>query len=141
MKTSKPSHTPLFFCIQLRWDVVVHFVVVGWIYFCLVFLSRYVPFLQTLQYIYATSIKHTIMTFFWSEYIYLCIELIQISQVISCEMVMIRALDNWWSYFPLFSGNSKIFIYCFLMVESLFKLSYHNGTIYFYRHGSQQRKY
>ena len=56
------------------------------------------------------NIANTILPFPPSWYIYLCIELIPISQVITYEMVMIRAPDNvlfWWSYFPLFSGNIR----------------------------------
>jgi hypothetical protein len=46
---------------------------------------------------------HTLYWHFSDLDIYLCIELIPISQVITYEMVMIRTPDNflfWWSYFP-----------------------------------------
>ena len=73
------------------------------------------PFLHTITDItihlhYKTF--HTLYLHFpiWID-IYLCIEIIPISQVITYDMVMIRALDNflfWCSYFPLNFGNRNI---------------------------------
>jgi hypothetical protein len=86
------------------------------------------PFLhtiQTLQFIYTTRHYTHYIGIFRSGYIYVCIELIPtgISQVITYEMVMIRAPDNfrfWWSYFPLFLGNRNIFFFNLLITNLYF---------------------
>ena len=85
-----------------------------------VFVSNF-PFLhtiQTLQFIY---------TLYWHFpiwiYIYLCNELILISQVIAYKMVIIRPPENflfWWSYFPLFLGNRNISLFFYLLITNLY---------------------
>ena len=94
-------------------------------YFKIIFFFKLIKIFVVIFHFYRqcnTFTQDTILTFSWSEYvyiyIYLCIELTQISQVISYEAV--RAADNFLvdGDFLLFSWNRSIFIffYCYLLL-------------------------
>ena len=87
--------------------------------------------IQTLQFIYTTIHYTHYIDIFLSEYIYIyiyiyiCIALIRISQVITYEMVMIRAPDNFLFYAmlpKLYTYEQFHDIYCFCSSRELLLL-------------------